>query len=72
MYEFEYMLLGRLQMDCEYYLGNGNRNNKFLWAGNVASQIEKMKNLWDWFSADQKPEWLSYDEILEYEKRMKN
>mgnify|MGYP000119775375 FL=1 len=37
----EYMLLGRLQMDCNYYLGAGNRNSKHLWAGTPKEQIEK-------------------------------
>lgn len=29
--KFRYMLLGRLQADCEYYLGFGNRNPNRLW-----------------------------------------
>ncbi|MBV6274251.1 hypothetical protein KVP09_15245 [Alcaligenaceae bacterium CGII-47] len=27
---FEYPLPGRLQQDCEYYLGHGNRSKKIL------------------------------------------
>lgn len=30
---FRYMLLARLQSDCEYYLGFGNRSTGRLWAG---------------------------------------
>lgn len=67
---FAYMLLGRLQSDCEYFLGFGNRLTKHLWAGDVAAQIKKMKELYDSFSTDKKPEWLSYQDILAYEKEM--
>ena len=28
---FNYMMLSRLQLDCKYYLGYGNRNKKHLW-----------------------------------------
>lgn len=69
-YQFNYMLLSRMQSDCEYFLGYGNRSESRLWAGNVKDQIEKMKELWNSFPEDQKPEWLTYDGILEYEKRM--
>ena len=44
-YSFEYQLLDRLKTDCNYYLGNGNRCEKHLWAGNVKDQIAKMKEL---------------------------
>lgn len=67
---FRYMLLGRLQADCEYYLGFGNRNANRLWAGNEEAQIETMTKLYESFRADEKPEWLTMDEIMEYGKRM--
>ena len=35
-YREEYMMLGRLQSDCEYYLHDGGRNPKFLWAQDEA------------------------------------
>ncbi|MDD9309811.1 hypothetical protein PUS82_00500 [Cytobacillus firmus] len=65
---FNYQLLGRLRSDCEYYLGYGNRNVKNLWANNEKEHIEKMKELYNSFSDDEKPEWLSYEQILQYEK----
>ena len=40
---FNYMMLGRLQTDCDYYLGYGNRFAGHLWAGNEQNQIDKMK-----------------------------
>lgn len=67
---FRYMLLSRLQSDCEYYLGFGNRNTKRLWAGNEKRQIDFMIKLYDSFSADGKPQWLTMDKIKEYEKEM--
>lgn len=63
---FRYMLLGRLQADCEYYLGFGNRNT----AGNEEAQIETMTKLYESFKEEEKPEWLTMDEIKEYGKRM--
>jgi hypothetical protein len=68
-FEFEYRLLSRLKSDCEYFLGHGNRCEKHLWAGDVDSQIKKMKELWK--MVPEKPEWLPFDEIIEYEKAMK-
>lgn len=64
----EYMLLSRLQMDCNYYLGAGNRNSKHLWAGTPKEQIEKMKELYSKLVV--KPEWLSEKNISDYEKAM--
>lgn len=65
-----YMMLDRLRMDCEYYLGNGNRYAKHLWAGNEKDQIEEMKKIYNSFSDDKKPEWLTIENIIEYENKM--
>jgi hypothetical protein len=66
--KFNYMMLDRLRTDCEYYLGNGNRCKKHLWAGDEQEQINEMKKLYNSFADNKKPEWLTYDKILEYEK----
>lgn len=68
--KFRYQLLGRMQSDCLYYLGYGNRNKRVLWAGDEKSQITGMKELWKSFPSNQKPEWLTWNEILKYEKEM--
>ena len=68
--KFDYMLLDRLAQDCEYYLGNGNRNAKQLWAGSEQAQIDKMRELWDAMPADGKPEWLTREQIDNYAKQM--
>ena len=65
---FEYRLLSRLQSDCLYFLGYGNRSVYSLWMGGVEDQIEKMKELYN--SLTVKPKWLSMDDILEFEKQM--
>ncbi|WP_333980532.1 LPD11 domain-containing protein [Bacillus pumilus] len=67
---FRYQLLSRLQTDCNYYLGNGNRNCNSLWAENENEQIKTMKELWESFSSTEKPEWLTWGDILTLESRM--
>lgn len=68
--KFKYQLLGRLQSDCEYYLGYGNRSKRNLWAQDEIDQIKLMKNIWESFPAEGKPEWLTWDDILAYENKM--
>ena len=63
----EYLLLGRLQQDCDYYLGAGARNKRHLWALDEALQIHKMKELYDCLAI--KPEWLTLEAINEYERQ---
>lgn len=70
--KFKYMLLDRLKQDCEYFLGNGNGAEKHLWAGNIDDQIKLMKDLYNSFSDNQKPEWISIEDIDNYEKQMKS
>ncbi|MNV74418.1 hypothetical protein D3C71_1676340 [compost metagenome] len=67
---FRYGLLGRLQSDCEYYLGFGGRSPNRLWAGDEKKQIETMKALHNSFSQHEKPNWLSWEQILFYERQM--
>ena len=69
--EFNYMLLDRLKQDCEYFLGNGNGNADTLWAKDIDEQIAKMKELYNSFTDDEKPEWITIDDINNYEKEMK-
>lgn len=66
--KFDYQLLSRLQQDCEYYLGHGNRAKKHLWAGDEAEQIAKMKEIYEGLS--EKPEWLTLEQIAQYEAAM--
>lgn len=66
--EFCYMMLSRMQNDCLYYLGYGNKNNKHLWAKNEYDQIELMRMLYD--ILPEKPEWLAKEQIEEYANEM--
>lgn len=65
---FNVQLLGRLQMDCDYYLGHGGRAKKHLWAGDEAAQIQKMKELYAAFTV--KPQFMTMEIIEWYEKQM--
>lgn len=68
--EFECILLSRLIEDCKYYLGNGNKSKKWLWAKDEKAQIEKMKDLYNAFPEGLKPDWITLAEIKEYESKM--
>jgi len=70
--QFRYMFLGRLQSDCNYYLGYGNRNKRSLWAGDEQKQIELMIELWNSFPPDGKPRWITMNKILKYKKKLCN
>ena len=65
--KFKYMLLSRLQSDCNYFLGNGNKSSR-LWGGTVKEHIEAMRNMHNDIKV--KPEWLTLDEIDDYERKM--
>lgn len=65
---FHYMFLSRLQSDCEYFLGYGNGSESVLPSKNIETHISLMKEIWEKLPV--KPEWLSYEEIEDYEKRM--
>lgn len=68
--QFRYMLLDRLRLDCKYFLGNGNRLDKYLWAGNVQDHIAIMKGIYNGFTNEQKPEWLTMEQIEQFERLM--
>ena len=80
---FEYQLLDRLKSDCEYVLAEYRRSEtqgdssregrklaqKFLWANNAKDQIAKMKELYRKLKV--KPEWITLEDIAEYERQFK-
>ena len=68
VYSDDYRLLDRLRTDCEYFLGEGQRNEKHLWAGNVSAQIHKMRELYE--ALPEKPDWLTREQIEDYADRM--
>ena len=70
--KFRYMMLSRMKSDCDYYLRIEAGSPYILWAGDEDAQIDNMKSLWNSFSEEDKPECLTWDELLEYEKQMCN
>lgn len=70
--KFNYMMLSRLQSDCEYFLNHGMGSVRNLYYDSVEEHIAKMKELWNGFPDNKKPEWLSYEDIEDYEKKMLN
>jgi len=68
--KFQYQMLDRMRSDCEYYLGYGYRDAKCLWSLDEKEHIQNMKDLWNNFGDNEKPEWLTWEQILEYEKEM--
>ena len=67
---FAYQLLGRMKSDCEYYLGYGDRNDKYLWSGNPKDQIRDMRTIYHAFPKSARPEWLTEGQIDDFEARM--
>ena len=68
--QHEYMMLSRLQQDCDYFLGHGNGSERNLWAKNVEDQIEEMIKLYN--SLKKKPSWITMEDIKDYETKMLN
>jgi len=56
---FQYMMLSRLQSDCDFYIGYGKRNIKRLCGDSIDEHIKEMKSLWT--ELNEKPEWLTWD-----------
>lgn len=77
-YQFEYMMLGRLIEDCRAFFGDGRgdessdcryKNECFIWGGNIKRLIFRMKDLWNQIPEDIKPEWMTWEEVEEFEKK---
>lgn len=69
-HRFTYMMLDRLRSDCDYYLGCGRRYEGHINGKNGINTIAKMKELWNSLPLDGKPEWLTLEDIAEYEQEM--
>lgn len=69
--EFLYQMLGRLETDCRYYLENGGRCARHLWARNEREQIKLMRMIYcrlcEAFTA---PEWITEAQITAYAEQM--
>lgn len=68
--KFDYMMLDRLRSDCDYFLGNGNGYLGHLYYKDIDRHIEEMKKIYESFSEQEKPEWISLQEIENYRDKM--
>ena len=66
-FKFDYMMLSRMKADCEYYKTSEHYNHAHF--STIAQTISDMKKRWQKLPKDLKPEWLSWEQILEYEKK---
>ena len=68
--KFRYMMLSRMKQDCDYYLRINAGSPYILWSGSKKAQIENMKAIWNTFSPEDKPEWLTWNDIKDYAIKM--
>ena len=68
--ETDYMMLDRLRTDCNYFLGNGNGYNGHLYYKDVNTQCNKMLELYNSFKDEDKPQWITVEQIEQYRKDM--
>lgn len=66
---FEYMMLDQMRSGCDYFLGWGNGSLTHILENSIHSHIEEMKRIHNLLLV--KPEWLTYEQIEEYEINMK-
>lgn len=66
--EFDYMMLSRLKADCNYVLGNGTEKN--LYYKDINIHCDEMVKLYESFSDEDKPEWLTLEQIEQYRRDM--
>lgn len=69
--EFLLRMLGRLDEDYKYYLGNGGRCAKHLWAKDERKQIALMRKILCRLRAIfATPEWMTEQQIDDYAEQM--
>jgi len=77
-YQFQYMMLGRLISDCRAFFGDGRedesadcryKNEGFIWGKDIKVLVTEVKKLWMQIPEDIKPEWMTWEEVEEFEKQ---
>lgn len=66
--EYQYQLLDRCKSDCEFFLGLGGYQEKYLWGQSVKEHIRKMRELYCLLPV--KPAWCTWERINMYERIM--
>jgi len=69
--ELDYSILSRLKSDCEYFLTCCNGYEGYLYH-DVNVHCNKMKELYNSFEDNDKPEWITLEQIEEYRVKMLN
>ena len=76
--QFEYMMLSRLISDCRGFFGRGSdedswdcryHNEHFISGQNIKSLVFEAKKLWNQIPEDLNPEWVTWEEIENFEKQ---
>ena len=62
--KFRYMMLDRLRQDCVYSINRCDCSENVLWAKDAKAQIENMVALWKTFDPEDRPEWLTWGDIV--------
>lgn len=68
--KFRYMMLDRMRQDCIRSIERCNGSANVLWSKDCRLQIESMKAIWNTFSEKDTPEWLTWEDILEFERQL--
>lgn len=69
-HQYEYMMLSRLELDCKYFLGNGNGFLGHLYYKDIDKHIAEMKKIYEAFLDQDKPKWISLSDIEKYKEKM--
>ena len=78
-FQFEYMMLSQMKDDAAAYFGKSGdperdkfdcryKNENFIWSRSIHTLIEGLKEYWNKIPNDLKPEWLTYEQIENWEK----
>lgn len=68
--EFDYMMLGRYKSDCNYFLGCRNGYEGHLYFKEINKHCDEMRKLYESFSDNDKPEWITAEQIEQYREDM--
>lgn len=80
-FEFEYRMLSRMKDDALGYFGKSGdesrdkfdcryHNEHFIWGQSIRELINGLKEYWNKIPEDLKPEWLTWEQIQEWEGRI--
>lgn len=80
-FEFEYMMLSRITQDIQAYIGKTGdatqdkwdcryKNEKQIWGQSIRKCLDKAKELWQKIPEDIKPQWITWEQILQFEQKL--